>query len=141
VNIDDVAREAAAQFQSRTPARTLDLRVASGAIIQADALWWRDVLLELLQNAHEAAPAESPIVLAIVRVNDEVVASVIDRGPGFDASVISHAGEPLVSAKAGVRGAGMGLAIVSAFCGAVGGTLGQTHEDGQTTVSLRLPTE
>jgi signal transduction histidine kinase len=141
VNIDDVAREAAAQFQSRTPARTLDLRVASGAIIQADALWWRDVLLELLQNAHEAAPAESPIVLAIVRVNDEVFASVIDRGPGFDASVISHAGEPLVSAKAGVRGAGMGLAIVSAFCGAVGGTLGQTHEDGQTTVSLRLPTE
>lgn len=141
VNIDDVAREAAAQFQSRTPARTLDLRVASGAIIQADALWWRDVLLELLQNAHEAAPAESPIVLAIVRVNNEVVASVIDRGPGFDASVISHAGEPLVSAKAGVRGAGMGLAIVSAFCGAVGGTLGQTHEDGQTTVSLRLPSE
>jgi len=141
VNVDEVARDAAGQFQSRTPARPVDLRLSSEAVILADATWWRDVLLELLQNAHDAAPAESPIVLAIVRANDEVVVSVIDRGPGFDASVVSHAGEPLVSAKAGVRGAGMGLAIVSAFCGAVGGTLGQTHEDGHTTVSLRLPTE
>lgn len=141
VNVDGVAQEAAAHFQARTPSRVLDVRVASGATIQADALWWRDVLLELLQNAHEAAPADSPIVITIVRANDEIVASVIDRGPGFDASVVSQAGEPLVSAKNGIRGAGMGLAIVAAFCGTLGGTLGQTHEDGHTTVSLRLPAE
>ncbi len=141
VNVDAVAREAADHFLARTPSRLLDVRASSGATIQADPLWWRDVLLELVQNAHEAAPADSPIVVAITRANDEVVVSVIDEGPGFDASVVSQVGEPLVSAKNGVRGAGMGLAIVSAFCGALGGTLGQTHEDGRTTVSLRLPAE
>lgn len=141
VNVDEVAREAAEQFQSRAPSRALDVRVSSGATIQADALWWHDVLLELLQNAHEAAPADSPIVLTIDRSNAEVVVSVIDQGPGFDASVVSYVGEPLVSAKSGVRGAGIGLAIVAAFCGAVGGTFGQTHEGGRTTVSLRLPAD
>jgi signal transduction histidine kinase len=139
VNVDEVAREAAEQFQSRTPSRLLEVRVSSGATIQADVLWWRDVVLELLQNAHEAAPGGTPIGMQIVRNNDEVVVSVIDRGPGFDASVVSHAGEPLVSGKSGMRGAGMGLTIVAAFCGTLGGTLAQTHEDGRTTVTLRLP--
>ncbi len=141
VNVDEVAREASEHFLARTPGRVLDVRVASGATIQADAMWWRDVLLELLQNAHDAAPAGTPIVITIARATDEVVVSVIDEGPGFDASVASHLGEPLVSARTGVRGAGMGLAIVAAFCGTLGGTLGQTHEDGHTTVSLRLPAE
>lgn len=139
VAADEVAREAAEQFQTLVPSREVLLQLASGATIEADPLWWRDVVQELLQNAHEAAPAGTPVTLATVRAGHELVVTVKDEGPGFEAGVAAHAGEPLISGKTGVRGAGMGLSIVAAFCGALGGAVEQAHTDGSTTVSLRLP--
>lgn len=141
VNVDAVALETADQFRSRTPSRLLDTRVSSGTTIQADAIWWRDVLLELLQNAHEAAPVGTPIVLEISRDQNEVVVSVIDQGPGFDEAILLQASEPLVTGKTGVRGAGIGLALVSAFTGTLGGSLDQSRENGRTSVTVRLPAE
>lgn len=139
VDADAVALEAADLFRSSTPARLLDVRVSSGATIAADSLWWRDVLLELLQNAHEASPTGRPVVLAAERVGAELLVSVTDEGPGFPEAVAAQAAEPLVSAKSGVRGAGMGLAIVAGFVGTVGGSMSQAHTDGRTVVTLKLP--
>lgn len=139
VDADAVALEAADLFRSSIPARLLDVRVSSGATISADSLWWRDVLLELLQNAHEASPTDSPVVLAAERVGAELLVSVTDEGPGFVEAVAEQAAEPLVSAKSGVRGAGMGLAIVAGFVGTLGGSMSQEHTDGRTTVTLKLP--
>lgn len=141
VNIDEVAREAVDEFQRRVPSRLVDVRLGSAGTIQADPLWWRDVVLELLQNAHEVSPPETPILVTSARRDGRTVLSVIDGGPGFDPAIAETVGEPLVSGKTGVRGAGIGLAIVAAFCGTLGGTLSQTHGEGRTTVSVELPTE
>lgn len=139
VDADAVAKEAVEAFATESPSRALEVRLAAGASIQADALWWRDVLLELLRNAHEAAPADSAVVLMSERVGTDVRFSVIDEGPGFPEAVAVQAAEPLTTGKTGVRGAGMGLAIVAAFAGTLGGSVAQDRADGRTTVSVRLP--
>ncbi|WP_461413439.1 sensor histidine kinase [Gemmatimonas sp.] len=139
VDVDAVAQEAVAAFAAESPARPVEVRLAAGATIQADALWWRDVLLELLRNAHEAAPAARPIVLVSERIGADVRVSVVDEGPGFSESVASQAAEPLTTGKTGVRGAGMGLAIVAAFAGTLGGSMAYDHANGRTTVSVCLP--
>lgn len=139
VDVDGVVREASALFVSTIPSRPVEVCATSGATIQADPVWWRDVLIELLQNAHEASPPGRAVLVTAQRADGDVVVTVEDEGPGFDAAVLPHASEPLVSGKAGIRGAGMGLAIVAAFVGTLGGTLSSAHADGRTVVTLRLP--
>jgi signal transduction histidine kinase len=139
IDADAVALDAADVFRSNVPTRLVDVRLSSGATLMADPLWWRDVLVELLQNAHEASPADRPVVLTAEMANGGLVVSVIDEGPGFPDALAAEAGEPLVSGKSGVRGAGMGLAIVAAFVGTLSGTLSQSHADGRTVVTVHLP--
>jgi signal transduction histidine kinase len=107
IDVDAATLDAVAEFGGAAPQRVVEARVLSGVTLQADSLWWQDIVGELLRNAHEASP--------------------VGRS------------EPLVTSKTGVRGAGMGLALVGAFVGTFGGTLAQTHEGGRTVVSLRLP--
>lgn len=139
VDADAVAQEAVQAFAAAVPVRPVQLDVASRATIQADALWWRDVLLELLQNAHDAAPAGSPVTLTTRMADGVLVVAVTDDGPGFPDDMKGEPTAPLVSGKTGVRGAGMGLAIVAAFVGALGGTMAHARVDGRTVVELRLP--
>ena len=139
VDVDAATLDAVAQFRGATPQRVLEARVQSGVTLQADPLWWQDIVGELLRNAHEASPAGRPIVLTQSREQEMLLLSVEDEGAGFAESLASTAAEPLVTGKTGVRGAGMGLALVAAFVGTFGGTLAQTHQDGRTVVSLRLP--
>ena len=47
--------------------------------------------------------------------------------------------EPFVSSKQGVRGAGIGLALVAAFLEAVGGTASFDREDGRTYMRMEIP--
>jgi signal transduction histidine kinase len=139
ISADVGAQDAVALFGTSVPARPVHLDATSAATIQADAIWWRDVVLELLQNAHDAAPAGTPVTVRTVRDGDHVLVSVEDRGPGFPSEVAEIATEPMVTAKAGVRGAGMGLAIVGAFVGAVHGTITVERQDDRTVVALRIP--
>lgn len=139
VSVDTGALDAVNQFATNVPDRVVRLEATANLSILADQLWWRDVLLELLQNAHEAAPAGTVVVLRTERRDERVLVSVENDGPGFPDAVLAHAVEPLVTGKSGVRGAGMGLAIVGAFVGALGGTMDMERRDERTIVSLRLP--
>ncbi|AMW04020.1 hypothetical protein GEMMAAP_02545 [Gemmatimonas phototrophica] len=139
IGADAGIQDAVALFGASVPARPVQLEATSGATIQADAIWWRDVVLELLQNAHDAAPAGSPILVRTARDGEHMIVAVEDHGPGFPADVADVATEPLVSGKAGVRGAGMGLAIVGAFVGALNGSMTAERHDDRTVVTLRLP--
>ena len=78
-------------------------------------------------------------MLVSERIGADVRVSVVDEGPGFSESVASQAAEPLTTGKTGVRGAGMGLAIVAAFAGTLGGSMAYDHANGRTTVSVCLP--
>jgi nitrogen-specific signal transduction histidine kinase len=53
--------------------------------------------------------------------------------------MLANVGEPFVSAKGGVRGAGMGLALVTAFASAQQGTVAFARDGQDTVVRLELP--
>lgn len=118
-----------------------------GGRIQADASWWRDVVIELLRNAHDAAPEGSAIVIRSTVHEATVIVDVEDEGGGIPAELRPTITEPFVTSKQGVRGAGIGLAIVAAFVRTLGGSLqfdrvdGDGSESPRTRVRIVLPSD
>ncbi len=120
-----------------------------GGQIYADASWWRDVMIELLRNAHDAGPPGSTIVVRSTVRDGAVIVTVEDEGAGIPADLQASVTEPFVTSKQGVRGAGIGLAIVAAFVSTIGGAIhfqrGNAVSDAtsvgapRTRVSLVLP--
>jgi len=141
VPVDQAVTEAVEAMARELPARPMAVHGAaevSNAEVQADPVWFREVIVELLRNANEAAPAGSPVAVRLSRTGADVVISVCDHGAGFPAS-LTVVGEPFVTSKNGVRGAGLGLALTNAFALALGGALGIERVDGETRVRLVLP--
>jgi signal transduction histidine kinase len=138
IAVDAGIVDATEAFQRQVGGRPVDVAVSTTAHIGADAMWWRESLAELLQNAHEAAPAGTPITVRATATATHAVIEVRDRGPGFP-PMLANVGEPFVSAKGGVRGAGMGLALVTAFASAQQGTVAFARDGQDTVVRLELP--
>lgn len=144
VPVDAVVQDAVTAFAAAHSDRPVHVDGLSACTVQADSLWLRDVVGELLLNAHEASPPNAPIIVRLAQQEHAAVVQVVDSGDGFASEVAETAMEPFVTTKSGVRGAGMGLALASAFCEAIGGTASFAREgDGaaaRTVVTLRLPT-
>lgn len=141
VPVDHAVTEAVDAMARELPERPMAVDGAAAlakAEVQADPVWFREVISELLRNANEAAPAGSPVAVRLVRAGDAVAIVVCDQGPGFPAS-LTVVGEPFVTSKNGVRGAGLGLALTNAFALALGGALDVERSDGETRVRLTLP--
>ncbi|MBL0938568.1 MAG: HAMP domain-containing histidine kinase [Gemmatimonadaceae bacterium] len=138
VPVDAVVAETVDAFRREVPTRTIAIAGTTGTTINADPVWFREVLTELLRNAHEVAPADTPVEVHLSMANQTVRIEVQDSGPGFAASLPSI-GEPFLTTKNGVRGAGLGLALANAFAMALGGKL-EAQREIRTRVSLVLPT-
>lgn len=140
--VDEGIADARAMLTTELGDRAVRVTLGGGRI-QADASWWRDVVIELLRNAHEAAPAGSAIVVRSAVQDATVVVDVEDEGEGIPADLLATVTEPFVTSKQGVRGAGIGLAIVAAFVHALGGSIQFDRIDGadgaRTRVRLTLP--
>ena len=102
------------------------VRAAAGETpieLQGEARWsldasrLRQVLANLIANAHEAGP---PVTVAI-RGGDALVIEVSDRGPGVPAADRERIFEPFFTKK--TRGTGLGLAIAKRIVEAHGGTI------------------
>ncbi len=141
VPVDVMAGVVDAVETLRTEAPERAVRVEGSTItpLAADVLWWRDVLVELLRNAHEASPAGDTLVVQVAVVEGALELSVQDSGPGLPAELFNSVTAPFVTSKHGVRGAGLGLALVSAFVGSLQGSLTFSHGTTGHTVTLRLP--
>jgi len=99
--------------ESQRPAT--ELRLDSGdTYISADAGRIRQLLHNLIRNALDALDGvEDPRLLIETRLdplNNMLVLTIEDNGPGFDKSVINNVFEPYVTTKQ--QGTGLGLAIV-----------------------------
>jgi two-component system C4-dicarboxylate transport sensor histidine kinase DctB len=140
VPVDEGITDAVAQFTRLSPTRVVHVTPAGADVaIAADALWWRDILAELLLNAHEAAPEGTPIEVLGSCDEQRVAVTVRDRGPGLPTALGDQVPEPFLTGKNGVRGAGMGLTLVASFVHALDGTL-EIGRDGEiTVVRLELP--
>ncbi|GAB6064142.1 two-component system sensor histidine kinase NtrB [Deferrisoma palaeochoriense] len=97
------------------------------------------VVVNLLQNAVEAAGAGGEVRVRVWTEADGVVLEVADTGPGVPEEIAPRLFEPFVSGKPG-RGRGLGLAVCREIVEAHGGQVSWESEPGRgTRFRVRLP--
>ncbi|KND17320.1 histidine kinase [Pannonibacter phragmitetus] len=95
-------------------------------VVAVDATRIRQALLALLTNARRYA-VRGRITVSLARVEDRIVLSVADEGPGLPPDIVSRGfvpfvrGDPVRSRELG--GSGLGLSVVRAIVEAHGGRL------------------
>ncbi|WP_437949882.1 ATP-binding protein [Sorangium sp. So ce296] len=113
---------------------------AAFPVVELDRDQFRQVLVNLIQNAAEAIPAgrEGRVRVAAAWGSDGLTLSVADNGTGIPADMLAHIFEPLFSTK--LKGTGLGLAISAGIARRHGGTLEANSEPGGgATFVVRLP--
>ena len=106
----------------------------------------RQVLVNLLTNAHEYCPERASIRVSARRIGANVEISVTDDGPGIPPDQLEHIFERFTRGDAGltqrVGGTGLGLAISKSLVELHGGAIGADSAPGKgSTFSILLPTE
>jgi two-component system sensor histidine kinase BaeS len=110
--------------------------------VEADRI--RQILVNLLTNAHEYSPAEASIEVTARAIGAEVEIAVTDTGPGIPETQLEHIFERFTRGDAGltqrVGGTGLGLAIAKSLVELHGGTIAAESTPGVgSTFSFRLP--
>ncbi len=135
-------------MRSQTDAseQTLTVRLEPGLpqiYVEADRI--RQILVNLLTNAHDYSPEGASIEVTARVVGDEVEIAVSDNGPGIPENQMEHIFERFVRGDAGltqrVGGTGLGLAIAKSLVELHGGTIEVESTPGRgSTFRFRLPT-
>lgn len=121
--------------------KPVHVRLAAGAgdaQVAVDAKAMARVLVNLVQNAHEAAPAGVRVELATQVEGARVVIRVADDGPGVPEAARGRLFEPYFTTKS--SGTGLGLAICRRLVEAHGGTIRLVQTGGTGTMfAIELP--
>jgi signal transduction histidine kinase len=109
-----------------------------GLVVEGDPVQLRQVFVNLVTNAVEAAGAEGAVRVAAARGESGVTVSVEDSGPGVDVATARRLFEPLITTKA--KGIGLGLALVKRIVERHGGTVDyEPRAGGGARFTVRLP--
>jgi signal transduction histidine kinase/DNA-binding response OmpR family regulator len=114
-------------------AQTLSPSAEPGLAVHADAMRFKQVLMNLLGNAIKFTPEGGRIELAAQQVEREVQVKVRDNGPGIpleEQKRIFEAFYRLRKSGEGAEGTGLGLAITESLVKLQGGSLGLESEPG-----------
>ena len=109
-----------------TAAEALDVLMPREALKQ--------VLLNLLLNAREAAPSDSGVEVVASREErtGRVRLDVLDRGPGIPHEILDRIFDPFFTTKDSLHGVGLGLYTAESLVRAAGGVLeASNREDGR----------
>ena len=111
--------------------------------VRADLDRAKDILVQLIDNAHMYSPKNLPITISAEQNANFITFSVADRGPGidtFEQGLIFDKFYRGRDQRYQVRGTGMGLPIAKAVVTAHGGTISVTSQQGNGSVfSFTLP--
>ncbi len=103
----------------------------------------QQALINILHNASEYTPPDSPVVISVISDGKECIIDVADRGPGLpEESLAKVFGKfyRVPGSKAG--GTGLGLSIARGFIEAHHGTiLAENRPDGGLKVIIHLPVD
>jgi signal transduction histidine kinase len=141
--IDDVVRTMRAQTEpgGQTLSQQVDPDLPR---VEAEPGRLRQILVNLVTNAHEYSPGGASIEVRARRDGEEIEISVKDDGPGIPAEQVEHIFERFTRGDAGltqrVGGTGLGLAISKSLIELHGGSIAvdSTVGDG-STFRVRLP--
>ncbi len=118
-------------------------RGLADAVVHADAVQLRQVLVNLLMNAIQALSGRGGTVEVATSEADDgrtVVLDVTDDGPGVPPDRRDRIFEPFFTTKPAGEGTGLGLPISRRIVESHGGTLELVaSEPGRTTFRVRLP--
>ena len=143
--IDDAVRLMRAQTEGA--GQTLTERIDPELpIIEAEAGRVRQILVNLISNAHEYSPAGSSIEVEAHGYGGGVAVAVTDNGPGIPAEQLEHIFERFTRGDAGltqrVGGTGLGLAISKSLVELHGGTIEVDSTPGEgSSFRFRLPAQ
>jgi two-component system sensor histidine kinase BaeS len=141
--VEDVVRTMRAQTEA--DGQVLSEQVEPGLppiYVEPDRI--RQILVNLLTNAHEYSPNGASIGVAARAVGAEVEITVSDNGPGIPAEQLERIFERFTRGDAGltqrVGGTGLGLAISKSLADLHGGSISAESTVGQgSAFRLRLP--
>jgi signal transduction histidine kinase len=141
--VEDAVRTMRSQTEVRE--QSLEQRIEPGLPqVSVDRDRIRQVLVNLLTNAHEYSPAGASIEVTAAHRNSQVELAVSDDGPGMAADQVEHIFERFTRGDAGltqhVGGTGLGLAISKSLVELHGGTIAAESAPGEgSTFRVRLP--
>jgi two-component system sensor histidine kinase BaeS len=132
--------------QTEASGQTLGEEIEAGLpSVAVDPDRIRQVLVNLLTNAHEYCPERASIGVSAKRAGAEVEVSVSDNGPGIPPQQLEHIFDRFTRGDAGltqrVGGTGLGLAISKSLIELHGGSIEAESTVGEgSTFRMRLPT-
>jgi signal transduction histidine kinase len=141
--IEDVVRTMRAQTEGSNQTITEDIPPDLPLInVEPDRI--RQILVNLLTNAHEYSPEGASIWVAARAIGADVEINVSDNGPGIPADQLERIFERFTRGEAGltqrVGGTGLGLAISKSLVELHGGSIDAESTVGQgSTFRVRLP--
>ena len=141
--VEDAVRTMRGQTEGRE--QTLDLEVEPNLPrinVEPDRI--RQVLVNLLSNAHDYCPDGAVIRVTASQVGSEIEMAVSDSGPGIPKEQLEHIFDRFTRGDAGltqrVGGTGLGLAISKSLVELHGGAVGATSVVGEgSTFRIVLP--
>jgi signal transduction histidine kinase len=141
--IDDAVRTMRAQTDRGK--QTLVARIGPNLpLVNVEADRIRQILVNLLTNAHEYSPEGASIAVTARVLDADVEIAVTDDGPGIPENQLDHIFERFTRGDAGltqrVGGTGLGLAISKSLVELHGGTIAVDSTPGAgSRFSFRLP--
>ncbi len=115
---------------------------AEAPVVEVDAVQVERVLVNLLENALKFSPPGETVHVRVTTTRSEVLARIVDRGPGIPAGELERIFEPFGRAPGGEErgGSGLGLAIARGFAEGNGGRVWAESREGQgASFVLALP--
>lgn len=143
VDLTELAVEVTSDVQLSAPDHvwTLDLPEEPVHITAVESEI-RQVLINLIANAHKHTPPGTTIRTTLRKEGSAATVTVSDNGPGIDDAFLGSIFTRFSradTARSGTGSTGLGLAIVQALVHANGGTISVTSEPGNTRFTVTLP--
>jgi signal transduction histidine kinase len=123
VQVATCIEEAIALISLNKKGKTMhfDVHCEPNARILGDSQQLLQVLVNLINNARDASPAESTITVDCERIAASIQISVSDEGSGIPETIRDRVFEPFFTTKEPGEGTGLGLALVYSLVENLGG--------------------
>jgi signal transduction histidine kinase len=148
VGLVPVAERALDLYKDVADAKGVSMTLAAdrdeGAVAFADRTRLEQVAANLIDNAVKYTPPGGRVEVAVRRIDNDVLMTVSDTGPGIPADELPRIWDRLFrgDSSRAERGLGLGLSLVKAIVEAHGGRVDVASAPGHgSTFSIRLPAE